>query len=140
MRAFPRSGALLRRLAGSGLSVVLASSAPAEHARFYRRAVDADEALSAVTTSDDVDVAKPAPDLPGVAMEKGGVDPARAVMVGDTVWDVQAAAKAGLPCVGLLTGGISRAELSGAGAVAVYADPAQLLDRLDDSPLARLAG
>jgi phosphoglycolate phosphatase-like HAD superfamily hydrolase len=56
-------------------------------------------------------------------------------VVGDTVWDVKAAARAGLPCVAVLSGGISRAELVDAGAVAVYDDVADLLQNLDQSPL-----
>ena len=57
------------------------------------------------------------------------------VVVGDTVWDVKAAARAGLPCVSVTSGGIGRAELEAAGAVAVYDDVAALLDDLDNSPL-----
>jgi phosphoglycolate phosphatase-like HAD superfamily hydrolase len=57
------------------------------------------------------------------------------VAVGDTVWDVLSAPDAGVPCVALTCGGISAAELREAGAVAVYDDPADLLDRLEDSPL-----
>ncbi len=67
---------------------------------------------------------------------KAGVQAARAVYVGDTVWDVQAAGAAGVACVGVLTGGICAAQLRDAGAVATYDDAAHLLRELDDSPLA----
>jgi phosphoglycolate phosphatase-like HAD superfamily hydrolase len=60
------------------------------------------------------------------------------LLVGDTVWDVESASRAGLRCVGVLTGGISLAELTDAGAVAVYQGPQALLDQLDQSPLADL--
>jgi phosphoglycolate phosphatase-like HAD superfamily hydrolase len=62
-----------------------------------------------------------------VALDKAGVPPQQAVFVGDTVWDVEACQRAGVPCLGLRSGGISRAELVDAGAAAVFADPAELL-------------
>ena len=61
----------------------------------------------------------------------------RVVFVGDSVWDVAAAGALNIPCVGLTCGGTSRGELAGAGAVAVYDDPAALLTELADSPLTR---
>jgi phosphoglycolate phosphatase-like HAD superfamily hydrolase len=61
------------------------------------------------------------------------------VVVGDAVWDAEAARKAGLPSIGLTCGGISAAELTEGGADAVYADPADLLEHLADSPLGRIA-
>ena len=73
-------------------------------------------------------------------MEKHGLDPRRTVAVGDTVWDVQAAERAGIPCIALTCGGISEAELREAGAAEVYDDPGDLLDHLDESLLGRLAG
>ena len=100
-------------------------------------AIGAGDAVAGATTSADVDEGKPAPDLLTVAVEQHGLDPARTVVVGDTVWDVEAARAAGLPCIGLTCGGISEAELREAGAVAVCADPADLLDHLDDTPLGR---
>ena len=73
------------------------------------------------------------------ALEESGTDPARAVMVGDTVWDVLAAQGAGLPCVGLLSGGISEEELRCAGAAETYPGPAALLDKLESSAIGRLS-
>ena len=72
-------------------------------------------------------------------MREHGLDPQRTVVVGDTVWDVEAAQRAGLPCIALTCGGIGGPELTDAGAAAVYDDPADLLEHLDDSPLARVA-
>ncbi|HEX6485931.1 MAG TPA: HAD-IA family hydrolase, partial [Nocardioidaceae bacterium] len=92
------------------------------------------------TTSSEVDEGKPAPDLLSGAVEQHGLDPKRTVAIGDTVWDVRAAEKAGLPCIGVTCGGISEAELREAGAVEVYDDPADLLDRFDASLLSRLIG
>jgi len=82
----------------------------------------------------------PAPDLVRVALEKAAVPPGQAVFVGDTVWDVRASRKAGVPCIGLLSGGISREELADAGAAQVYAGPGDLLARLPGSLLGRPAG
>ena len=70
----------------------------------------------------------PAPDLVQVALDKAGVLADEAVFVGDTVWDAQAAAKAGVRCICLLSGGISRDELADAGATEIYDGPAELLD------------
>jgi phosphoglycolate phosphatase-like HAD superfamily hydrolase len=118
-----------------GLRVVLATSAEKSDLEALLEAIDAADAIDAVTSAGEVDAAKPAPDLFCVALDAAGTAPDATVVVGDTVWDVKAAARAGLPCVAVLTGGISRAELEEAGAVAVYDDLTALLDRLDESPL-----
>jgi phosphoglycolate phosphatase-like HAD superfamily hydrolase len=123
----------LRACQKQGLRVVLASSAdPAEFA-VLRAALDADDAVDDATSSGDVDTAKPAPDLVQLALEKAGAPAAEAVFVGDTVWDVEACTRAGVACVAVLSGGISREELLGAGAVAVYHDTAELLAGLPGS-------
>ncbi|MGH3814555.1 MAG: HAD family hydrolase [Pseudonocardiaceae bacterium] len=77
------------------------------------------------------------PDILQIALERGGVAPDAAVFVGDTVWDVEACKKAGLACIALLTGGISCEELREAGAVEIYDGPAELLESLPDSLIAR---
>ena len=87
------------------------------------------------TSSADVERSKPAPDLVQVALDKVEVPPDAAVFVGDTVWDVRACGKAGVPCIGLLSGGIGRAELLDAGAAEVYDGPAELLGALPRSIL-----
>jgi phosphoglycolate phosphatase-like HAD superfamily hydrolase len=89
--------------------------------------LDAEDAIDAATFAGEVESSKPAPDLVEVALEKAGVSAGEAVFVGDTVWDVQACQKAGVPCIGLLSGGISRDELTAAGAVEVWPGPADLL-------------
>jgi HAD superfamily hydrolase (TIGR01509 family) len=88
-----------------------------------------------VVTSEDVGASKPAPDLAEVALRVSGADPDCAVFIGDTGWDVEAAGRAGVPCVGLLSGGWSAAELREAGAVAVHDDCAALLASLEESYL-----
>jgi HAD superfamily hydrolase (TIGR01509 family) len=130
-RLRPLDGAvdLLRACHRHGLRVVLASSADEREFAALRTALDADDAIDDATNSGDVERSKPAPDLVEVALDKAGVSADQAVFVGDTVWDVHACQKAGVRCIGLLSGGIGRDELLGAGAVEVYDGPAQLLDR-----------
>jgi HAD superfamily hydrolase (TIGR01509 family) len=135
IRAFPRAGDMLRTLHGRGVRVVLATSAEKDDLEALLAAIDADAAIDAVTSAGEVDKAKPHPDLFGVALEEAGTAPDATVVVGDTVWDVKAAERAGLRCVGVTSGGISRAELEAAGAAAVYDDVGALLDDLDGSPL-----
>jgi HAD superfamily hydrolase (TIGR01509 family) len=135
IRAFPRAADLLRALHGRGVRVVLATSAEKSDLEALLEAIDADDAIDAVTSAEEVEAAKPAPDLFCVALEEAGTSPEATVVVGDTVWDVKAAARAGLPCVAVLSGGISRGELADAGAVAIYDDIADLLENLDQSPL-----
>lgn len=136
LQPLPRAAELLRACAERGLRVVLATSAAEHEVGALRRALAADDVIDAVTSSADAAESKPAPDILVAALEQSGLAAARTVFVGDSVWDVAAAGKLGIPCVGLTCGGTSRGELAGAGAVAVYEDPAALLDALADSPLA----
>ena len=137
--AFPRTAELVQTCARRGLRVVLATSGKQDDLEWMQPAIGAEASVHGATTSADVDAAKPAPDLLTGALRDHDLDPARTAVVGDTVWDVEAARQAGLPCVALLCGGISRAELEAAGADAVYEDPADLLARFDTSPLGRVA-
>lgn len=128
IRALPGAAALLRAVAARG-RVVLASSSEPDDVEALIDALDVDDAITAVTTAGDVEAAKPEPDVFEVALERAGVEASRAIAVGDSVWDVEAAARAGLVCVGVLTGGSGQAELEDAGAVAVYPDPQTILER-----------
>ncbi|MFE5213913.1 MULTISPECIES: HAD family hydrolase [unclassified Streptomyces] len=134
--ALPKAGELLRRLHRDGWTVVLATSASGAELGALRRAIDADDAITDTASADDVTEGKPAPEPVEHALELAGVPASRAVFVGDTVWDMQAGSKAGVRCLGLLCGGIPRADLEEAGAEAVYADPADLLRRLAETALA----
>lgn len=129
---------LLERLAADGVRVVLATSAPGDELENLLRVLDVEGSLHAVTSSEDVETAKPEPDVIRTALEKAGVPAERAVMVGDARWDGIAAERAGVAFIGVLTGGISAAELREVGAVAVYDSVADLLDHLDDAPIRRL--
>ena len=115
----PLEGAneLLGDLKRRGHAVVLSSSAKQEELDRYLDLLDARDVVDAWTSSADVDKTKPAPDLVQVALDR--VDAAAAVMIGDSVWDCEAAQRAGIPSIGLLTGGFCGSELREAGARAI---------------------
>ncbi|MEV4944947.1 HAD family hydrolase [Streptomyces sp. NPDC053755] len=134
--ALDSAAKLLRTVAGQGWTVVLVTSASGRELEALRRAIDADDVIARTASADDVEEGKPAPEPVRHALDLVEVPPERAVLVGDTVWDMKAGSRAGVSCVGLLCGGIPADDLRSAGAVAVYADPADLLARLAESPLA----
>lgn len=137
--AFPRVDRLLAACRDRGLAVVLATSGQQSDLEWMTPAIGGEDVVDGATTAADVAAGKPAPDLLQTAVADHGLDPARTVVVGDTVWDVRAARDAGLPCIALTCGGISRRDLADAGADEVYADPADLLAHLDDSLVGRVA-
>lgn len=113
--------------------VVLASSAKPEEVEHYLDLIDARGLADAWTSAGDVEATKPAPDLVEAALERIGGGPA--VMVGDSTWDCEAAERAGVQTVAVLTGGFSEQELRDAGAVAVFASIEELRRRLSETPL-----
>ena len=132
----PFAGAhdLVAELKRRGHTVVLASSSVEKHATHFVDLLGIRELLDGWTTKDDVEATKPEPDVVEAALAKAGTDDA--VMVGDTPWDVEAARKAGLQTIAVLTGGAySERELRDAGAVAVFESVRELRDRLDETPL-----
>lgn len=124
---------LMVELRSRGHEVVLASSAIGEHLDAFLDKLQARELAESWTTKDDVEASKPEPDLVRAALAKAGGD--EAVMVGDTPWDVEAARRAGVDTVCVITGGFSEQELLDAGAVAVYESVDELRRGLDESPL-----
>ena len=130
--AFDGAGELLRAVHERGVTIVLATSSPQDLLSEMRARIDADDAVDDVVTSADAEQAKPHPDIFEIALEKSGARHDRAVVVGDSVWDVAAAIKARLPCIAVESGGYSRGELAAAGAQAVYRDPNDLRAHLDE--------
>ncbi len=130
--AEPLPGAvdLLRTLKERGIRVALASSGEQRDIDRYVDLLGGREMFTELVSSADVEETKPAPDIFAVALERLG-RPASAVAVGDTVFDVEAAGKLGVPCVCVLTGGIERQVLVDAGATAVYTDAADVVAHLD---------
>ncbi|WP_406099662.1 HAD family hydrolase [Streptomyces sp. NBC_01013] len=141
-RLAPLEGAadLLRSLSARGWSVVLVSSASGAELKALRRALGVDDAITDTASSDDVDEGKPAPDPIRHAMELAGATSETTVYVGDSVWDMKAATRASVPAVGLLSGGIPKADLENAGAVEVHRSPADLLAHLDESVISGIGG
>ena len=133
----PLEGAreFVETLKDRGHTVVLASSAKQNELDHYLDLLDVRELADDWTSSADVDATKPEPDLVFAALEKAGGG--AAVMVGDTTWDIEAAGRAGLDTIAVMTGGFSEQELREAGAVAVFESLEQLTERLDETPLAR---
>ena len=139
LHAFPRAADLLAAVAERGAQVVLATSSKEEDLDKLLEAVGAEEDVIAdIVHGDMVGSSKPAPDIFAVALEHLDLDPEQTIVVGDTKWDIEAAAKLDIKVVAVLTGGTTRQDLQEAGAIAVYEDVAELLDQLDDSPLSRL--
>ena len=135
LQILPGSRELLQRIEDLGLTVVLATSAPEDELATLRDLLDVEEIVSVVTSSEDAEVAKPSPEIIGVALERAAVGAEDAVMIGDSVWDVEASRRLGVRCIGVRSGGISEAELREAGAVAVYDDPAAIIADLEAGPI-----
>jgi HAD superfamily hydrolase (TIGR01509 family) len=132
----PLDGArgLIDDLKGAGHAVVLASSAKPDEIGHYLDLLDVRDVVDGWTDSGDVERTKPEPDLVKAAVEKAGGGPA--VMLGDSTWDCEAAGRAGLRTVALLTGGFSDQELREAGAAGVFGSLGELRDRMGETPFA----
>jgi HAD superfamily hydrolase (TIGR01509 family) len=133
VRPFADARALLEHLKAQGHTVVLASSAKPEEVDHYLELLTARDLADGWTDSGDVERTKPEPDLVAAAIEKADGGPA--VMVGDSTWDCEAAKRAGIPTVAVLTGGFSETELRDAGASSVFPSLSELLRQLDDTEL-----
>jgi HAD superfamily hydrolase (TIGR01509 family) len=132
----PLEGArdLVAALKERGLVVVLASSSGQDDLDFFLDKLDVRELVDGWTSKDDVERSKPHPEVVQAAIEKAGAD--AAVMLGDSRWDIESAASAGVETVAVITGGWSEQELRDHGAVAVYESLVDLRERLDETPFA----
>jgi HAD superfamily hydrolase (TIGR01509 family) len=137
MAPLPGARDLLLAIKERGHTLVLASSGKPKHVDAFLDLLDARDVADDWTSSGDVEESKPAPDLLQVALKKvGAPEDARSVMVGDSVWDVEAAKNAGMPAIVVRSGGFGDDELKDAGAIALYDTPADLEKSLADTPLA----
>lgn len=132
--AMPGARALLERLRAGGLTLVIATSASGDDLDALLNVAGVKDLIDAATSADDADESKPEPDIVNAAVRRAGCEPEEAIMIGDTPFDVAAAREAGVAIVGVRCGGSGDAEL--ADALAIYADPADLLERFADSPFA----
>ena len=127
---------LIRDLKDRGHAVILASSAKPDEMDHYIELLDAGELADRWTTSADVEATKPDPDLVGTALEKAEAPAEEAVLVGDSTYDLEAAKRAGVEAIAVLTGGYSDQELRDAGAAQVFGSIQELRTSLDDTALA----
>ena len=134
LRPFPQARELLLRMREDGHSLVVATSAKKDEMKKLLKAAGIDDLLEEATSSSDAKHSKPDPDIVNAALEKSDAKPDTARMLGDTPYDIAAATGAGVSIIALRCGGWSTEELEGA--LAVYADPAELLREYDRSPLA----
>ncbi|MFJ6652410.1 HAD family hydrolase [Microbacterium sp. NPDC091313] len=131
LRPFAGARELLTTLDRRGIRVVLATSAPQQELDRLLPVLDVPHAIDVVTSSEDTETAKPAPDVVQTALERAETDPRDALFVGDAVWDMSAAGRAGVRSIAVRTGGYGEDELRSAGAVAVYDDVAAIAADLE---------
>lgn len=130
----PGARALVEEMRRRGLRLLIVSSALPDELESLLRAAKVDDLLPDATTKGDVAQSKPAPDPVATGLARLGLPPDACVMLGDTPYDIESAAKAGARTIAVRCGGWDDPDLRGA--VAVYDDPADLLAHYDQSPLA----
>jgi HAD superfamily hydrolase (TIGR01509 family) len=138
-RGIPGAAELFGAVRARGMKIALASSCKADELEHYERLAGIEGLADVRTTSDDAEKSKPFPDIFEAVLKKLAVAPAEAVVIGDSPYDAEAARNAGLKTIGVLSGGFEDETLRQAGCIAVYRDVAELLQRLDESPLAEAA-
>ncbi len=132
---FPQVRPLLQALRDHELKLVVATSATEKDLAGLLARTGIADLIPESASGDDAERSKPDPDIVVAALEQAKLDPAESIMIGDTPYDIEAAARAGVPCIGVRSGGWSDDGL--AGAAAVYRDVAELLAHLPDSPIGR---
>lgn len=138
VRPFPKVRELFERINANGLQIALASSAKEEELEQHKKNLKIADLLEAATSADDAGRSKPHPDIFQAALDRlDDVEPEEAVVVGDSPFDIEAAGRAGLRTIAVLSGGFSEERLREAGAKEVYTDITDLLEHYDNSLLAR---
>jgi len=132
LKPTPGAVAFVEWLLESRLTVVVATSAKEDEVRALLTICGAQALVKDATTSDDAERSKPDPDILVAALDKSGASPDRAIMIGDTPYDIEAARRAGLATIALRCGGWDDDALQGS--IAIYDHPKQLLERLSQSP------
>ena len=129
VQPFDKVRELFAAIKDDGIKVVLASSARKETIAHYKKLLNIEDLIDGATSTDDVEQSKPEPDIFESALEKlDGISPEEVIVVGDSPYDAIAANKASLTTIGVLSGGFKAETLKEAGCVAIYQDPADLLD------------
>ena len=138
VKAFPDVRQLFQRIRQDDKRIALASSAKGDELKTYKSIADIDDLIEAETSSDDAARSKPYPDIFQAALaELGDVRADNVIVVGDTIYDAEAAGKAHMRTIGVMCGGWSEEDLRRAGCIAIYRDPADLLNGYDASPISR---
>lgn len=137
VKPLPGARELVERLHHDGYALAVASSAQPEELQALLKIAGVDDLIGAKTSAGEVEQSKPEPDLVVAALGKVRLPASAAVMIGDTPYDVEAARRAGVAVIAFRSGGWSDRDLDGA--LAVYDGPADLLARIDASPLRRAA-
>jgi phosphoglycolate phosphatase-like HAD superfamily hydrolase len=136
VKPFPKVPELFQRILDDGKKIALATSAKDKELKQLKKIAGIEGLFDEETSSDDADESKPHPDIFEAALKQVGDPEAQdSISIGDTPWDAIAAGKIGLPTIGMLCGGWPEAKLRDAGCVAIYRDPADLLDNYETSPL-----
>jgi phosphoglycolate phosphatase-like HAD superfamily hydrolase len=134
LRAFPGAAELVAAIEALGMKAVAASSAQRDELEALLNIAGAGSLAGDAASSDDAEGSKPDPDIVHAALRNAGASPGDAVMIGDTPYDIEAATRAGVASIAFRCGGWSDSALHGA--IAIYDGPSDLLERLNDSPLA----
>jgi HAD superfamily hydrolase (TIGR01509 family) len=137
VKPFPRVRELMLRMKDAGIKVSLASSADRDDLEVYKRLLKIEDVVEENSSADDADRSKPHPDIFEATLKKLGVKASEALALGDTPYDAEAAGKAGVWTVGVMTGGWSEQELLDAGCVEVWKDVAELLENFEQSAFMR---
>ena len=135
LQAFPETRELVQRMHDSGLKVAIGSSAKQDELETELRIANIEDLVDIVVSGSDVEHSKPSPSIVEMALEKLGLPPDEVVMIGDTPYDIESATKARVRTIAMRTGGWTEKEL--ASAIAIYSDPADLLEHYATSPLAQ---
>lgn len=137
VRPFPGVRELFLKVKANGQKLALASSAKGDELKEYERIAHIEDLVEVETSSADAERSKPHPDIFEAALERLGMRPEDAIVVGDSPYDAEAAKRAGLHTVGVRCGGFPEAALREASCIAIYDGPEDLLRHYDESPLAR---
>lgn len=134
---FPRVRELFQRMKHAGIKLALASSCKKDELGVYKSIASISDLVDEETSADDADRSKPHPDIFQATLNKLGLKASQALALGDTPYDAEAAGKANVWTVGVMTGGWSKQDLLAAGCIEVWKDVAELLDNFDQSAFVR---
>ena len=135
VKPLPRVREFLLRLKEAGIRLSLASSASKEDLLIYKKIVQMEDLIEEESSSDDAERSKPFPDIFEATLKRLKLKPKDVLALGDTPYDAEAAGKANIWTIGVMTGGWSREDLLAAGCVEVYKDVSELLENFEQSAL-----